>query len=263
MGNFRSFDNTLSARVMALQEEVLPAKEANQLSEFKVYQRQRNKKGTTSVSISPFFKGDGSYEDFTYVYFVGAFSDRHRITEGAGSSIIAERFGFGIEIELKITEVKTSLKGGFGAIGAAVDMGLASAEYSYHIFALPQGDFHTLLPPIGVFDSGSIERFRLLVEKLKVLYQSSIGTIDLVAIEILLADAIEEKGTEYASSYYFAARRIIESKSLKEAITQARQEPNSYNEDVIQYVYTRAEISSIEEKPTARSISFAQKLINE
>ncbi|HEV7333095.1 MAG TPA: hypothetical protein VGN63_18820 [Flavisolibacter sp.] len=256
-------DVALLTRVKELKEEKLAATEVEKISEFKVYQRQRSKKVSTSISVSPFFKGDGSYDDFTYVYFAGAFSDKYRITQGSGSSIIAERFGLGIEIELKISNIKTALKGGFASIGAAIDMGLATAEYSYHILSLPPGEFQSLLPPVGQFDGNAIDNFRKLVEKLKELYQSSIHTMDLVAIEVLMADAMAEEGTENARSYYFAARRIIEGKSLKDAVSNARTASRQYNEDAIQYMYSRAGLTSIEEKPSLQSISLAKNFINE
>ncbi|GAO44110.1 hypothetical protein [Flavihumibacter petaseus] len=254
-------DKTILNRIEELSNETIPNDDKT-LTEFKTYQRQVSKNFNTAISISPFFKGDGSYDDFTYTYFLGAFSDKYRFTKGSGSSIIAERFGLGIEIELKVTNLKTSIKGGFASIGAAIDMELADASYKYHIRSLPDGDFNTLLPPIGQFNSEAIEKFKLLVNKLKQLYKSANGNIDLVAIEILLDEAPMNSNGANAASYYFAAKRLLDDQTLSDAVLSARSSPGRYNEDAIQYVYARCGVKSLNEKPTSTSKDAAKKLIN-
>ncbi|WP_282087163.1 hypothetical protein [Aquimarina algiphila] len=233
------------------------------LSEFKVYQRQVSNNLSTSVSVSPYFKGDGSYEDLEFRYFVGAFSDVFRTTQGSGSSIIAERFGLGIQINLEVTGIKSSINLGFGMIAAAVEMDLAEANYSYQIYALPGGEFHSTLPKVGEFNKQSIKQFQKLVNKLKTLYSSNFESLELAAIEVLVANSLQEEGTENAHSYYFAARRVIEEKSLREAINIARIKSEDYNEDAIQYIYSRVGVSSLDQKPSSSSISKAKKIILE
>lgn len=259
----RTSEPKLAEHVNTLTTESFVVNGSDTISEFKVYQRQKNINASTSISVAPFFKGDGSYDDFTFSYFAGAFSDRYRFTSGASSAIVAERFGFGIEVDLKITKIKSSIRGGFGMIAAAIEMGLAEAEYSYHIKALPEGEFQHLLPKIGKFDADAIQKFSILVDKLKELYTTNMQGVQLVAMEVLLANAVDEEGTENAASYYFAARRIIEEYSLRDAIKKARQSSEGYNEDAIQYLYSRVGIASLEEKPSSRSINEAKQIIFE
>ena len=53
----------------------------------------------------------GAGEDFQFRYFAGAFSDTYRYIKGLDASIIAERFGLGIDIDLKVTDIESSIKG--------------------------------------------------------------------------------------------------------------------------------------------------------
>lgn len=254
-------DANLVTHVNKVASEVIKVERADQISDFRVYQRNRKETVTTDVSIAPFFKGDGSYDNFKFSYFIGAFSDRFQATTGTGASIIADRFGFGMEIELTITELKSSVRGGFGMIAAAAEMNIATAQYSYAIRALPEGKFHNLLPPIGKFDATAIQKFKELTDKLKELYTAGIQGLQLSAIEVLVAEAIKEEDIENVASYYFGAKRLIHGHSLEEAIKSARLKPNKYNEDAISYVYSRAGLQSLKEKPTPNSIDIAKKII--
>lgn len=254
-------DAPVKARLEALQTETIQT-DASRISNFKVYQYQLRQQVSTSISVSPFFKGDGSYEDFQYRYFAGGFSDQFRMTSGGTTKIQIERFGLGISLDLKVTGLKSSIKGGFNSIAAAVEMKLASAQYSYFIHALPEGDFYDLLPQIGTFDFDSFKKFNALVERLKSLYKVAINSdLDLVAIEVLLAQAVKEEGLENSRSYYFAAKQIMEELSLEQAIKKARKSNAALNEDAIQYIYTRCGLGSIEEVPTSSNVSKARAII--
>ena len=80
---------------------------------------------------------------------------------------------------------------------------------------------------------------------------------------MLLEDSIQEEGTENAHSYYFAARRIIEQLSLRDVVKQSRETNEEYNEDAIQYLYSRCGLSTLDAKPTHSNISKAKKIILE
>lgn len=254
-------DSKVRERLTELTSVTLPT-EKTKVSDFKVYQYQKKKTASTSISVSPFFKGDGDYESFWYRYFAGGYSDQYRITPGSNSKIEVERFGLGISLDLEITNIKSSIKGGFSSIAAAVEMKLADAQYSYSIHALPEGAFHSLLPPIGKFDFESFKQFHGLVKKLKELYKDALNTsIDLVAMEVLLSEPVKEDGVENSRSYYFAAKRIIEGLSLEGAIKKARKMPEVFNEDAIQYIYFLCGLDSIEQSPISSNISRARALI--
>ncbi|UOY06514.1 hypothetical protein L0P88_21640 [Muricauda sp. SCSIO 64092] len=262
--NVQLLDTALKTRVNELKSESVNLSDPDiKLSEFRVYQKQVNRNVSSSISVAPYFKGDGEYDDLEFRYFAGAFSDRHRFTKGTDTSIIAERFGLGIQIDLKVTQIKSAINLGFGMIAAAVEMGLAEANYSYKIYALPSGEFHDTLPKVGRFNQQSIKQFQKLVNKLKELYSKSLTNLELSAIGVLTSDSIKEDGTENAPSYYFAARRIIEAMSLRDAIKLSRRRSEPYNEDAIQYLYGRCGITGLEEKPISSNISKAKKIILE
>lgn len=257
-------DGGLRNYVDDLKGEHMRIASAEEISEFKAYQRQKSKNVKTNISVSPFFKGDGNFDDFTYSYFIGAFSDKYRYTRGTESDLIliAERFGFGVEINLQISNIKTSLKGGFGAIGAAVDMELADVQYDYKIKSMPKGDYEELLPPVGDFNSDAIRKFSVMISKLKSYYSNGITDLDLSAMEILLVNSVKEEGTENAKSYYYGAMSIVQELSLEQSIKRGRNSSKIYNEDAIQYVYSRCGLSSIEEKPMTKNITIAKQFLN-
>lgn len=240
--------------------------DSKKLAEFRVYQLQKDENISTEINVAPYFKGNASYANFKYAYVLAVFSEKYRIEyDDAQNIIAAERFGFGIEININAQDIETNIQGGFGAFAAAAEMQLANIEYRYKVHGLPEGVFSDVLPSMGKMDTNKVKQFELLVNRLKKLYKDGIdnNTSEVVAIPIPIPFIPQEEGVENAASYYFAAKKVIEGLTLQEAIGECRKSKLGYNEIAIQYIYSECGVSSLNSPITEGNKKQAKQFIFE
>jgi hypothetical protein len=103
------------------------------------YEGQISLELAAKVSSGGIFSGNLDISDRAYLMEALLSSDVYR-KEATGQPIVATRYGIGLRIMLRVTGLKTDMSLEVGNIGAAVQLGLASATYQilqYGLNAFP------------------------------------------------------------------------------------------------------------------------------
>jgi hypothetical protein len=93
----------------------------------------------STIGIGSIFGGSVNFNEVGYWLDAMAYTDQYESEPADGNLVLATRFGFGIRVMFRVQTLNANAKFNFGAIGAAIDAGYASASYEIDSFGLGPG----------------------------------------------------------------------------------------------------------------------------
>jgi hypothetical protein len=170
----------------------------------------------TKLSLAGLFRGETTAEDRAYMLEAIALTNREQ-RQSNGTAI---RFGVGLRVLFRLTNIKSDVKIGYAAIGAALQLGLSSASYEVLQYGL--GSVDSLVTLLQSFSAGRLtpEIFlRLNKELLLSVRQSILEQPDKLKPERIAMRV--EPGTvsllDSARSVIYGVKCVCEERSLSEA----------------------------------------------
>jgi hypothetical protein len=150
------------------------------------------------------------------------------------------RWGFGLRILFRARQLSSSVKLNFAILGAAVDLGLASASYEVQTIGLGPMALGSVLEGLSQFGTLRGDTFHdlnttVLQNMIKLIREHSKEfTPRPVAVQLRIPAEIDP--LPKARTEVFTMRRLREGSSIKEALARAA---GKYDENVIRAVYRK------------------------
>lgn len=232
------------------------------LNALKVYQYITNINGSGSLTIGGFIKGDSSFSSLNYNYAALLFSDKLDIITRSDGSKIFKRYGFGIKVVLRVTDIKASMNVSFGSMAASAKMGLANVQYRIESYGVPENIIENYVDLAGDFNYDSYQKIISCVKGIKDFIGNHSGAIRLFPIEELAPVAISPD-EEDSRSFYFGADSIANGLRLRDAIEKARRNRSHVeDEDIISFMYKYFGMESGLSTPSEGQKKIAKEWIN-
>ncbi len=207
------------------------------LNALKVYQYISSIKGGGNLAIGGFVKGDSTFSSLEYKYAALLFSDKFDVITKDDGTQIFKRYGFGLKVTLKVSDVKANLDISFGSMAASTKMGLAKIQYRIESYGVPENIIKDYVDLVGDFNFESYQKIITCAKAIKGLIGDNTDTVKLFPIEVLTPVAVSPD-KEDSRSFYFGADSISGGLRLRDAIERARNS-NSHIEDenIISFMY--------------------------
>jgi hypothetical protein len=150
------------------------------------------------------------------------------------------RWGYGLRILFRARQLSTTVKLNFAIIGAAVDLGLASASYEVQTIGLGPLALGAVLDGLSQFGTLRGDTFHDLnttvIQNLTKLIRDHSSELTPRPIAVQLRIPVEQDPIPKARTEVFAMRRIREGSTIKDALARAA---GKYDENVIRTVYRK------------------------
>jgi len=207
------------------------------LSALKVYQYVSSIKGGGNLAIGGFVKGDSTFSSLNYKYAVLLFSDKFDVITRDDGTQIYKRYGFGLKVTLKVTDVKANLDISFGSMAASTKMGLAKIQYRIESYGVPENIIKNYVDLAGDFNFESYQKIITCAKVIKDLIGDNTDTVKLFPIEVLTPVAVSPD-EEDSRSFYFGADSVSGGLNLRDAVLRARNSASHLeDENIISFMY--------------------------
>jgi hypothetical protein len=214
-------------------------------SQFRVLQDSYNIQTAASLgfgvgSIS------GDYNSFVLSYEAMIFSEKI-VEVPIGGKIYGTRWGAGLRVILKVSELKSSVNLNFGAMAANAELGLAKVSYEINGIGINKPDILAVLPDPGNFNYQNYQKILDAAGKVKK-YMAENST-ELVArpFQIFIRDDQNKDIFTDSRAILFGMRNIVSRNTLQTAIEDSQ---NRHNISTIKAVYTKFNILDENSQPT-------------
>ena len=175
---------------------------------FRISSEQISISVAAKLDVSVVFKGSFNYRDIGLIFDAIAYTDKY-LTNGGDNPVIMTRWGAGMRVAMKVTEMKGNLAASFGSVAASAELNLARA--SDEILGLGLGlealtEILDDLPPLGDF---GLEAYSKLTQgvygSLKKYITDHQTDLTPVPIAVGLHEEIDTDPIVQAKSVYLAA----------------------------------------------------------
>ena len=186
---------------------------------FRLSNQQISISMAAKLDVSAVFKGSFKFDDIGMVFDAVAFTDKHITDQRLGQPVIMTRWGAGMRIAMKVTNVQGDLGVNFGSVAAATE--LKRARASYEILGLGLGldalaELLDDLPPFGDFGLDAYSKLTNgAYTSLKNYITNHKNELSPVPLAVGLREEIEIDPIEQARSVYLAAYWRNRRKSLE------------------------------------------------
>ncbi|WP_124981010.1 hypothetical protein [Nonlabens xiamenensis] len=217
----------------------------NPFSQFKVMQKTLNIQTAAKLGIA-LGSVNGSFKSFVLSYEAMLYTDKITSTP-IGGKIYGTRWGAGLRVLLKVSEIKSNADFKFGAIAAAAELGLAKVEYEINGIGISKPSILKSLPGPAEFNFDSYNKILEAAEKVRRYMADNHEELKPEPFQVYVSDEINNDIYRDARSVIVAARNIISRNSLQEAISNAA---GKYNIDIITGFYLKMGIANENERPS-------------
>lgn len=215
-------------------------------TQFKVFQKQLSTNTAVELGVAPIGSGSTSFKSFTFIYEAMIYSDKI-VDQAIGDIIYGTRWGAGLRVSLKVSDIKGSFNVGFGAIAASSEVGLAKVEYEISGIGITNGEILKVLPGPGDFNYESYKKILTGADKVKKYIADNHDELSPKPFQILIKEPISMDPMQKSKSVLYAVKCIVDRKSLTECLTNG----TIYNSEILEYVYQQFGIISPDQKPSS------------
>lgn len=121
---------------------------------FKISQSQVSLKAAANLDVSTVFKGNFEFSDIGLVFDAIAYTDKYLSEDSDDMPVIMTRWGAGLRVAIKVTDIKSNIDASFASIAASSQLNNAKASYEIIGMGLGIGALTEVLddlPPLGDF----------------------------------------------------------------------------------------------------------------
>ncbi|MDQ1638800.1 MAG: hypothetical protein QOF62_2139 [Pyrinomonadaceae bacterium] len=170
-------------------------------------------------------------------------------------SVVSQtRWGYGLRILFRARQLDTSVKLNLAILGAAVELGLASASYEVQTIGLGPMALGAILDGISQFGTLRGDTYHDLnttvIGNISKLIKDHAAEFVPRPIAVQLRIPVEQDPIPKAHTEVFAMRRVREGLSIKDAVARAG---GKYDENVIRAVYRKIAPGLQDTKPPSES----------
>lgn len=205
---------------------VRPAAGERPFTDFEIRFDSLSMRLAAKLNLGPIFSGELSVKDRAYLFEAMAYSDAYREEPDSPGLVRATRWGAGLRIALRITEVKASAESQFGLVAAQAELGMVRASYQIQGIGLGLGGLSAILGELKTIGDFTYETY-LEVQRVSASLQQYIAdhASDLQPrpIGVLLAQPIVVDTATEGYVVYWTVTRIRENWTLASALAGARQ----------------------------------------
>lgn len=190
------------------------------------------------LSVGGIFSGSVSYNEFGFYFDAMVYLDKPTPNIGPDTVILRTRWGIGMRILLRVSDIKGDMSLTFGMVGAAVELRQARARYEVVAPGLGIDGLLIILggiPQIGDFNSETQYNLtnKVIVELTKHMKDNR-DTLEPQVISVDLAEPVDPSAN--ARSVYFAMKAISDRLPLSNALQRAGA---NFDHDMIRTIYNQ------------------------
>lgn len=226
-------------------------------SQFKVMQTSCNLQTAASLGIGV-GSASGSYNSFILNYEAMLFNEKI-VENPVGGKIYGTRWGAGLRVSLKVKDIQSNIKIGFGAIAANTELGLATVEYEISGIGINSAEIIKVLPDPGDFNFDSYKKILDAVGEVKKFMAEHSDKLVPKPFQVFISDEINTDIYSETRSVLYAARNISDRNSLKSAMQNAG---NKYIISVIKDVYAKYRIFDENQEPSKDQKRLAEEFLD-
>ncbi|SFN58014.1 hypothetical protein SAMN05421594_3368 [Chryseobacterium oleae] len=253
-GNFSAFayeDNAKSLKPIPLDEGTDP------FSQFRVIQNSLSVQTAANLGIGV-SSISGNYSAFVLSYEAMVFTEKI-IETPIGGKIYGTRWGAGLRVVLKISEIKSNANFNFGAIAASAELGLAKVEYEINGIGISKPDILSVLPGPGDFNFSNYKKILDAVDVVKKFMAEHASELQPKPFQVFISDDSHKDVFTDSKAILFSMRSIASRDTMKTAITNAK---NRFNISTIKAAYAKFLILDENTEPTREQKRMAEEFLN-
>jgi hypothetical protein len=259
----RTEDGALAALISSFGKEgAMPVELSDPrkaLRNFEVINDAVSLSAAATLGLGAFFKGSGSAKDQGFYLDAMSFTDEYSERPMPDQSIIATRWGVGIRVLLRASEITADVSLNFGLVGAAVELGKARAHYEISGIGIGSDGLVAVLEEMPLLGNFSYETYLKLNgtvgKKLADLLKAQKDQLEPQPVAVALAKPLDPIAT--ARTVYYAMVSIANRRSLHDALSHA--DPK-VDRDMLRTVYTEvAATGDDQQQPSGESQARAEE----
>ncbi|MGB5820728.1 MAG: hypothetical protein WBG90_14680 [Saonia sp.] len=209
-------------------------KEDNPFAQFRVLQSSLSIQAAADLGIG-IGSINGSYKSFCLSYEAMLFTEKIA-TNPIGGKIYGTRWGAGLRVILKVSEIQAQSNFNFGAIAAASELGLAKVEYEINGIGISQPSILKVLPGPGEFNFENYSKILEAADKVRKFMSDNSESLSPQPFQVFLSDEMNKDIFKDSRSVIYAARNVMSRNTLKEATDNAR---GKFNPEIITGFYAK------------------------
>ena len=214
-------------------------------SQFKVMQSSLNIQTAADLGVS-IGSINGSFKSFCLSYEAMLFTEKIT-TNPIGGKIYGTRWGAGLRVILKVSDIQSKANFNFGAIAAAAELGLAKVEYEINGIGISAPSILKVLPGPGEFNFENYNKIIEAAEKVKKYMSDNSDKLTPKPFQVFMSDEVNKDIFKDSQSVIYAARNVMSRNTLTEALTNAR---GKFSPEIITDFYMKVGILDDVTKPT-------------
>ncbi|TXD82133.1 hypothetical protein ESY86_15820 [Subsaximicrobium wynnwilliamsii] len=229
----------------------------NPFSLFSVTQSSLNVQTAADLGIS-FGSANVSYKSFCLSYEAMLFTEKIT-TNPIGGKIYGTRWGAGLRVVLKVTDIESNASFNFGAIAAAAELGLAKVEYEIRGIGISSPSILKILPGPGEFNFANYNKILEAADKVKDYMSKNEDKLKPQPFQVFMSDELGRDIFKDSQSVIFAARNVMTRNSLSEALASAGAK---FSPEIIMGFYAKVGILDDKTTPTRDDKKEAQSFLD-
>ncbi len=253
-GNFSAFayeDNSRDLKPIPLDTGVDP------FSQFRVLQNSFNIQVAADLGVGV-GSISGNYNAFVLSYEAMVFTEKI-VETPIGGKIYGTRWGAGLRVLLKVSEIKSNVNFSFGAIAASTELGLARVEYEINGIGINKPDILSVLPGPGDFNFSNYKKILDAVDTVKQYMAQHSSELEAKPFQIFISDENKKDVFTDSRAILYAMRCISSRDNLKTALLNAQ---NKFNISTIKATYAKFQILDELTSPTREQKRQAEDFLN-
>ena len=177
-------------------------------SSFRVAAEEISLQVAAKLDVAAVFKGSFQFSDMGLVFDAVAYTDKY-LPDPGDAAVIMTRWGAGMRVAMKITDIQGSLSASFGAVAASAELNLAKASYEILGLGLGLEAFSAILgglPAMGEFGLEAYAKLtRTVYGALKDYIEQHQADLIPVPLAVGLREEMDTDPVVEARSVYLAA----------------------------------------------------------
>ena len=217
----------------------------NPFGQFRVIQNSLNIQTAADLGVG-IGSVSGSFNSFCLSYEAMLFTEKIS-TNPIGGKIYGTRWGAGLRVILKVSDIQSKASFNFGAIAAAAELGLAKVEYEINGIGISSPSILKVLPGPGEFNFENYSKILEAAEKVKKYMADNSEKLRPEPFQVFMSDEVSKDVFKDSQSVLYAARNIMSRNTLGEAISDAK---GRFNPVIITGFYSKMGLFEDNEKPS-------------
>lgn len=229
----------------------------NPFAQFKVMQSSLNIQTAANLGVA-IGSVSGSFKSFCLSYEAMLFTEKIATTP-IGGKIYGTRWGAGLRVVLKVSDIQSKANFNFGAIAAAAELGLAKVEYEISGIGISSPSILKVLPGPGEFNFENYSKIIEAAEKVKKYMADNPSKLSPEPFQVFMSDEVNKDAFKDSQSVIYAARNVMSRNTLAEALANAK---GKFSPEIIGGFYAKVGILDDNTRPTRDDKREAQSFLD-